>query len=109
MSRIDDIFRHAELSEKSIEHYLVIRVEKEMGGKALKYYNANSTGYPDRMIILPGGVLFWVETKTKGQKVRKLQAHRHEVLRSLGQVVYVCDSIESVDEVLDKYTEPALQ
>lgn len=101
MSRIDEIFHHNEVSEKSIERYLVTKVEL-LGGKALKYYNAHSTGYPDRLCLLPGGVVFWVELKSKGKKLRPLQEHRHEMLRALGQKVLVCDSLEQVDQIFAK-------
>ena len=102
MNRIDEIFHHDEVSEKSIERYLVAKVEL-LGGKALKYYNAHTTGYPDRLCLLPVGVTFWVELKSKGKKLRPLQAHCRDILRSLGQDVYTCDSIESVDRVLLRY------
>lgn len=101
MSRIDEIFNHAEVSEKVIERYLVTRVV-ELGGRALKYYNANSTGYPDRIVILPGKSVFWVELKSKGKKLRPLQELRHKELRAIGQRVYTCDSTKSVDNVIEK-------
>ena len=101
MSRINEIFHHDEVSEKSIERYLVTKVEL-LGGKALKYYNAHSTGYPDRLCLLPGGIVFWVELKSGGKKLRPLQECRHETLRVLGQKVFTCDSLELVDKVLDR-------
>lgn len=100
MSRIDDIYNNAEVSEKAIERYLVDCVEG-LGGLALKYYNSNRTGYPDRLCMLPGSVVFWVELKSKGKKLRPLQEHRHKELRGLGQNVFVCDSLEDVDQVLE--------
>lgn len=104
MSRIDDLFHHSERSEKSLERYLVARVE-ELGGKALKYYNANATGYPDRLCMFPGGVTFWVELKSAGKKSRPLQELRQNQLLGLGQNVYVCDSVETVDYVIDKHAK----
>ena len=101
MSRIDEIFHHSERSEKSLERYLVARVE-ELGGKALKYYNANATGYPDRLCMLPGGIMFWTELKSRGKKSRPLQELRQNQLIGLGQKVYVCDSVQAVDNVIEK-------
>lgn len=99
MSRIDDIAKHAERSEKAIEAYLVKRV-KELGGVALKYYNPSQTGYPDRIVLLPGGYVFWVELKSKGEKPRPIQVKRHAELAALGQRVLVFDSKTEIDEFL---------
>lgn len=99
MNRITEIFDNAEVSEKAIEHHLVKRME-QLGGRALKYYNTQLTGYPDRLCLLPGGVVFWVELKSRGKKLRPLQQHRHEELLALGQKVYTCDSIPQVEAAL---------
>lgn len=100
MNRIDEISKNAEISEKAIERYLVASVA-QLGGMALKYYNAHSTGYPDRIVILPNRPVFWVELKSKGKKLRPLQEYRQAELRRRGQHVYTCDSIPQVDEVLN--------
>ena len=100
MSRIDDIYNNAQVSEKSIERYLTDCVAG-LGGLALKYYNANQTGYPDRLCLLPNGIVFWVELKSKNKKPTKMQLYRQKVLRDLGQNVFVCDSLEDVDQVLE--------
>ena len=41
--KIDNIVRHAEVSEKAIERYLAACV-KELGGICLKYANAGMVG-----------------------------------------------------------------
>ena len=43
---VDNILRHSELSEKSIERYLFDRV-RQSGGVCLKYSNPNMGGYPE--------------------------------------------------------------
>jgi len=101
MSRINEIYNNAEVSEKAIERYLVARVA-ELGGKALKYYNANSTGYPDRICLMPNGLVFWVELKSRGKKLRPLQEFRQKELRALGQEVYTCSSLSQVDKVIEE-------
>lgn len=100
----DRILSHAETSEKSIEAYLVRRVA-ELGGHALKYSNQNEAGYPDRLVLLPGGAVVWVELKSKGEKPRKLQLLRHAELEELGQVVVVADSKKVIDEMLEAWKE----
>lgn len=87
-------------SEKFIERYLCSEVESR-GGLALKYSNQGAMGYPDRLCVIPGGRVFWVEVKSKGRKPDILQRIRISALRDLGQHVYVADSVETIDKILD--------
>lgn len=100
MERIDDIANHSLVSEKAIERYLVDEVEKR-GGLCLKYDNPYMVGFPDRLVILPGYPLVWVEVKSKGKKPRPIQEKRHAALRNLGQRVYVVDSREGVTAIIN--------
>lgn len=88
--------KHSEESEKSIEEYLRSR-SKQLGWIPLKYHNAVSTGFPDRIVLMPDCRCFWVELKSKGKNPTKLQSHRITCMRELGQRVYICDSRDSVD------------
>jgi chromosomal replication initiation ATPase DnaA len=90
-------------SEKYIENYLKKEVEKR-GGKAIKLLPFNFNGLPDRLCLLPGGRLFFAETKRANGKVKKLQGKVHEMLKNLGFHVYVIESISHVDEIL--YSKP---
>lgn len=101
MNRIKEIADNSEVSEKAIERYLVEEVERR-GGLCLKYDNPHSIGYPDRIVILPGYPIVWVEVKSKGKKPRPIQEKRHAQLRNLGQRVFVIDSREGVQDVLIK-------
>lgn len=83
-------------TEKWLERELVRLIGKR-GGLALKYANANQTGYPDRLVLLPGGRLVFVEVKTKGRKPTTLQSLRHDQLRGLGFPVFVIDSVGALD------------
>lgn len=98
--------RHSEQSEKSIERYLTRRAA-EAGAKALKYYNPVSTGWPDRVVLFRGGLVAWVELKSRGEKPRPLQAHRHAALRDMGHRVYTCDSRSAVDAMIERETRRA--
>lgn len=97
---VESIVRHSEVSEKAIEAYLNKRA-KESGLLCLKYSNSNVTGYPDRLICIPGGVVVWVELKSKGKKPTKLQQIRHDELRSIGHSVWVISSKEQVDNLIN--------
>lgn len=99
-ANIENIVRHADFSEKAIERYLRDQV-KNLGGVCLKYSSANTAGYPDRVALLPGGQTIWIELKSKGKKPTKLQAVRINQLASLGHRVFVADSKERINEILE--------
>lgn len=85
--------------ESRVENYLKKKVEK-LGGKAFKWAPVGVTGVPDRMVLLPGGKIIFVELKAPGKKARKLQEYRAKQLRELGFQVECLDAIEKIDELL---------
>lgn len=87
-------------SEKYLEGLLTKRT-KYLGCLCLKYINGNETGFPDRLVLLPGGSLIWVELKSAGKKLRPIQEARKKQLESIGHEVYVVDSTKSLDTVID--------
>lgn len=48
--------------EKEIERKLICMIE-DFGGYCLKFTCPGQTGVPDRVCLLPGGIVYWVETK----------------------------------------------
>lgn len=48
-------------------------------------------GWPDRLIMLPGGSVIFVELKRPGEVLRPLQRHVREQLQGLGHTVVVLD------------------
>ncbi|MDA8227028.1 MAG: VRR-NUC domain-containing protein [Desulfitobacterium hafniense] len=78
------------MQEKVIEQKLV-RAVKMAGGLALKFVSPGFDGMPDRLVLLPGGKIAFVEVKAHGMKPRPLQLRRHGRLRQLGFLVYVLD------------------
>lgn len=88
------------MREREVERHLRRRVE-ELGGKCRKFIPDQDPGYPDRIVMLPGGILVWVETKRpKGGRVEPLQGLRHEELQGLGQEVFVVWTKEQADELM---------
>ena len=87
------------MKESTIESNFVKQV-KAMGGMAIKLISPNFAGLPDRLVLLPHGRMFFVELKATGQKPRPLQIAVHRKLRKLGFDVYVIDSIEEVNKLL---------
>lgn len=87
-------------SEKTLEQSLKNAVESKMHGLCVKLLSDFMTGLPDRMCLLPGGLVVFIELKTTGKKPRKIQTHVHEKLRSLGFQVHVVDSTDSMKRLL---------
>lgn len=78
--------------EKDIEQAFVVMV-KAHGGMAMKWVCPGWAGVPDRIVLLPGGRVLFVELKRpKGGEVRKLQEWWHDKLRRLGFTVWVVRS-----------------
>lgn len=98
------LYRNAEESEKVIESHLC-RLTREAGGLALKYTSATQTGYPDRLLLFPGGKTVWVEVKSKGLYPTPLQCLRIRRLREVGQRVEICDSRQRAEEIVNSATE----
>lgn len=99
MNKTQILINHSSVSEKEIERYLVDSCHAQ-GLLCLKYSNANMVGFPDRIIVVPGGSVVWVELKSKGRKPSKIQQLRIARLRAMGHAVYVADSKSLVDEVI---------
>ena len=71
--------------EKEIEHKLKVLVEGRLGGVCLKWVCPGWSGVPDRIILLPGGRVHFVELKRpEGSKVAPLQLWWKRRLEGLG-------------------------
>lgn len=89
------------MREKETEQKLVKAV-KASGGIAPKLVSPGFDGMPDRLILLPGGIMAFAELKAPGKKPRPLQLARHRLLRKLGFKVYVIDDPEQIGGMLDE-------
>ena len=87
------------MREKQTEQRLVKAV-MAAGGICPKLVSRGTDGMPDRMVLLPGGRIGFVEVKTPGQKPRPLQVRRHEQLRMLGFKVYVLDDVNDIPGII---------
>lgn len=88
------------MREKDIENYLKESVKK-IGGRSYKFTSPGNAGVPDRICIIPGGLIFFVELKASGKITRTLQDRQIAKLRNLGCMVYVADSNEQIDIILE--------
>ena len=93
------------VAESEVEAYLRRKVES-LGGMCVKFLPDFARGFPDRIIILPNGVLFWAELKRPGGgRLDPAQNVAHTLLRRLGQRVEVVWSRDDVRKVLGEYAE----
>ena len=88
------------MKENSIENRLILEVER-LGGKALKFVSPGVVGVPDRLVLLPGGRIMFVELKAPGKKMSPIQEVRAKQLRKLGFMVICIDSKEIIKELLN--------
>ncbi len=71
------------MREKTIEAKLVKNV-RSMGGLALKFSSPGFDGVPDRLVLLPGGRIAFIE------------------LEALGFSVYCIDGVEQIGGILSE-------
>ena len=91
-------------SEKQIEQRLINGV-KELGGATFKFISPGAAGVPDRVVILPGGTVHFVELKTEGGVTSKLQLRRIKQLRRLDVTAVVIKGRIEVERYLDNLRE----
>lgn len=91
--------------EKTVEKELCCRVKNDLGGLALKFVSPGQNGVPDRIVLLPYGRIYFVETKAPGKKLRKLQGYVCDLIKQLGFEVLWIDTIEKVDAFVRKAKE----
>ena len=93
------------MREKTVEAKLVAAV-KAVGGLALKFISPGFDGMPDRLVLLPNGILAFVELKAPGKKMRPLQVRRKNQIEALGFSVYCIDRPEQIGGVLNEIQSP---
>lgn len=89
------------MREREVEKALTKEVKK-CGGLALKFISPGMSGVPDRLIMIKGGKLAFIELKAPGKKMRPLQIKRKEQLEALGFKVYCIDDKNQIGGVLDE-------
>lgn len=92
--------RIRKMREKTIEHQLVLETKKR-GGICPKLTSPGFDGIPDRLVLLPGGHIAFVEVKAPGKKPRPLQEARLRQLGMLGFQVFVLDDTAQIGGLLD--------
>ena len=87
------------IKEKSIEVYLRDSI-KALGGKAYKWVSPGSNGVPDRIVVMPLGLTFFVELKSPTGRLNPTQIMQHRTLAAMGHRTYVLSTKDEVDEFI---------
>ena len=90
-------------SEKRIEAKIeqaLVEGAKSLGGVAIKIAPVSFVGLPDRLILLPGGVVAFVELKSPGQTPTPRQSWWIRKLQELGFEATWVDHAEQVEAML---------
>lgn len=88
------------MRESKIENYLKTEVGK-YNGMCLKFTSSVS-GVPDRIVILPDNLIYFVELKQEKGRLSKIQKYMHKQFNKRGVPVYVPYSKNDVDEFIEE-------
>ena len=80
----------------------VMRWCKSHGITALKMTPTGHTGWPDRVIILSGGQVLWLEFKAPNASLSPKQAWVHSQLKLLGHRAEVCYDAEETCKIIEE-------
>jgi hypothetical protein len=73
------------------------------GGVCEKVTAARSRGYFDRVVVMPGNVVIFVECKRpRGGRLSPHQKRRHATYRALGATVAIVKNSEDIDRLLSQ-------
>ena len=92
--------------ESVIEKHLRVAVEKR-GGLCWKFKSSVS-GVPDRIVLLPEGVIAFCEVKRQGGIPRPQQVKRILQIQRLGTKAGWVDSKETIEEFLNEISSKNL-
>ncbi len=88
------------MTERLIEQTLREGFESK-GGMCFKFIPSYLTGFPDRIGLMPGGRIFFIELKRPSGILSARQRFVHRQLEALGFPVIILWSIEQVNNFID--------
>lgn len=86
------------MRESAVEKYLKQVVEKRLGGECLKFTSPGRRHVTDRIVILPGGEVWFIETKAPGKTPRPGQVRFAKRLKELGALHATLDSKSKIED-----------
>lgn len=92
------------MSEASLERRCR-RVTKARGGVLLKFLPWLARGFPDRILLLPGGWIAFLEFKAAKGSLRKMQDWWMRKLTGLGFRWFEVRTYEDFEEILSLWSD----
>lgn len=86
--------------ERKVENYLDDQVKLLLGGVTRKYVSPQHDGVADRLVFLPGGLLWLVEVKTVDGKESEVQQRERTRMTELGFRATIVYGEQQVDELI---------
>ena len=87
--------------EKEIERRMCEMIRKR-GGLAYKFTSSGNPGVPDRLVITPAGIVWFVELKTETGKLSKIQKYQIKELEKRKANVWVIHGWEAAKEFVNE-------
>lgn len=87
------------MRERDIEDRLRDGIKK-LGGRCYKFVSPGNRGVPDRLVLLPGGAVYFVELKTEVGRLSKIQRVQIKRMERLGVQIAVLYGLSEVDAFL---------
>ena len=94
------------LTEREIERRMCRRIHAR-GGLTFKFTSPNAPGVPDRIVITPAGIVWFVELKTVAGRLTKLQQWQINRLRKLDANVRILRGWDDVIDFVDWEVMPS--
>ena len=89
------------MRESRVESYLREQV-REKGGRCYKWVSPGNIGVPDRIAMIPGGKIGFIECKRPTRDASKTQQIQLDLLADLGFMAFVVENQREVDTVIRK-------
>ncbi len=87
---------------EKVDEQKFVRYVLEQGDLCPKVGWHGQRGWPDREVVMSDNRHFYIEFKRKGEELRPLQKHIHELLRKRGHSVYVTDNYQEAIRIYHK-------
>lgn len=81
------------------------RNAKREGGHLIKFLPWITTGFPDRILLLPGAWIVFIEFKAPKKGLRPRQAYWRRILEGLGFRYAVVRTVEQFEWLLTQWKE----
>ena len=91
-------------SESQLERKLYDKI-KHLGGLPLKFISPGRAGVPDRIVLMPGGKVYFVEMKSSVGQTSIIQDYVFKKFSELGFKVHIINSVESLKNFLSVITD----